>query len=255
MALRFHQSTFDLLGVIPRPSDHRTQTINERERLCNLPLPASIKEWFCIEGVEEQFAEMIHYKDLGLPSEVSQGYLQVAIEKQGVVAWYAKLDGSDDPPVYHNNDQWDDDFSRVPWEFCSKTFSNFVFDMISGSLFYGWYSGTYLSAIDQFPNTEVIEALGKQYQKGPLSDSPDCKVHRFFNSQGVLRIVSNTPELIESGKALWTIETFSFESLYDFARSVFPFYNLRQTLAGDGSSADSRDKGNDVLKRVREDCC
>lgn len=129
MALAFHQSTFDLLDIAPRVSPERIEAIDEREQHCHRSFPASIREWFAVEGVESLFYEhtnqdeLVSHEELGETSEVLQGYLRVATENQAVVAWYAELDGSNDPPVLHNNDEWDDDLSAINWEPNSSTFS------------------------------------------------------------------------------------------------------------------------------------
>ena len=71
-------------------------------------------------------------EELGLPEETRQGYLRVATEAQAVVGWYVRLDESDDPPVYDNNDQWDEeDLGNVDWQQDSASFTNFIFDTIA----------------------------------------------------------------------------------------------------------------------------
>jgi hypothetical protein len=137
MTLLFHQSTFDLLGIEPHVSEQRLAMIAEREQICGISFPKSIREWYSIEGVEALFSENTNEDDLtdlnelGDLSDVQQGYLCVATENQAVIAWYVKLEGSDDPPVFHNDDEWDDDLSTINWQLCSETFSAFIFDMIS----------------------------------------------------------------------------------------------------------------------------
>jgi hypothetical protein len=63
---------------------------------------------------------------------VAQGYLCVAVENQGVVGFYVKLDGSEDPPVFHNNDDWNSPLAEVAWVHCTDTFSEFLRAMMRG---------------------------------------------------------------------------------------------------------------------------
>jgi hypothetical protein len=55
--IRFHNAIFQLLGVKPVFSSSAQKTIVQREKVCMTTFPASIKEWFSIEGVGKLFAE------------------------------------------------------------------------------------------------------------------------------------------------------------------------------------------------------
>src|SRR5262245_10488886 len=119
MKLQFHQQLFDALGIAPAPSRDQMGVLAQRERECHVRFLAAVCEWFSIEGVFDLFRAHTNADELvtnnsedwksqlaalGDPEEVSKGYLRVAVENQGVVAFYVRLDGSDDPPVVHNND-------------------------------------------------------------------------------------------------------------------------------------------------------
>src|SRR5262245_35078012 len=112
----------------------RLAIIEQREAACATRFPASVREWFSIESAEALFYEntnqdnLQELTELGDPQEAAQGYLKVATENQAVVAWYVRLGEGDDPPVFDNNDQWNDDLSRTAWRENSKTFTNFIFD-------------------------------------------------------------------------------------------------------------------------------
>ena len=54
----------------------------------------------------------------------------MAVENQAVVGFFAALDGSPDPPIVHNNDQWLKDLSQVEWVSCADSFSAFVRGMM-----------------------------------------------------------------------------------------------------------------------------
>jgi hypothetical protein len=252
LVFEFHQPICDLLGIKPRVSKEREAQIAIREQVCGRSFPRSIKEFYVLEDSELHLGEheLVAPEELGDPSEMHHGYLRVAVENQGVVAWYAHLTGSDDPPVLHNNDQWDEDLLAIDWSPCSDTFSSFVFDMIAVGHFGGGYRS--LTAVDQFPDEAHIRELQQVYQEGPVSDQPGFRVRRFFNEHGLLRIATNAPELDSDLRAHWLIQTDTESSLYDFARSVWLFGNVAKTLTAEGSYPDSIRAAENVLKRLHQ---
>lgn len=146
-SLHFHQELFDGLGLEPRVSQQSLAVIAEREKVCGVKFPAAVTEWLSLEGVFELFRNHTNEdglvtnntKDarqalarLGNPEETSQGWLRVAVENQGVVAWYVKLDGSEDPPVFHNNDDWSSPLGQVKWVACADRFSTYLRELILG---------------------------------------------------------------------------------------------------------------------------
>lgn len=143
--LRYHQKLMQALGVTPAFSERNLQLLQDREQELGIKLPASIVELLSLAGITELFRERSNQDELitnaefdewhklerfGDPREVHQGFLCVAVENQAVVAWYVPLDGSADPPVVHNNDQWLEDLSQTDWVHCADSFSRFVRDMM-----------------------------------------------------------------------------------------------------------------------------
>jgi hypothetical protein len=254
--IRFHNAIFQLLGVEPVFSSSAQKTIAQREKVCMTTFPASIKEWFSIEGVGKLFAEnttpdyLVELDELGEPDEMAQGYIRIASENQAVVVWFARLNGSDDPPVFHDNNQYfDTDFGAIDWQFVSATFTGFIFSMIAGGHFGGWYSGMYLSAEDQAPNFTVFEALRNRYWQGPYAELPDVKIHRFFNRHGIIVIRSI---MSQEGvwRAKWILEADSSEALSDLIQSVRHFYTLEQSLKAESCTPESRKHGTLVLEQA-----
>jgi hypothetical protein len=136
--VEYHRTALEMLGAEPRPSPERLRLIAERERACGVPFPPSVVEWFALEDAAALFHDNSNHdrleplESLGDPAETRQGYLCVAVENQGVVAFYVRLDEGDDPPVYDNNDEFhQEDLSRIAWNRLWDSFSNFVFDMVS----------------------------------------------------------------------------------------------------------------------------
>lgn len=143
--LRFHRAMYAAIGASPVVSKGNVQVLRKRERVLGVRFPAAVFELLSLEGAAELFREHSNADELvtndelddakkleqfGAPAEIRQGYLRVAVENQGVVAFYVPLDGSDDPPVFHNNDQWDDDLKSIEWVKVSDSFSRFVCAMM-----------------------------------------------------------------------------------------------------------------------------
>jgi hypothetical protein len=248
--LEYHQSIFDLLGVTGVVSEDRLAIIWERESQCGTVFPASVREWFAIEGAESIFYDnsnqdhLTKLQDLGVPVETSQGYLRVATENQAVVGWYVRLNEGENPPVYDNSNEWNDDLSRTNWYTNANTFSNFIFDVISTHHFGGRYTGMQLFAVDRLPGDEDLDLLREHFQCGPITDQPDWKVYRFFTTRGVITIKSRS-----STEAEWTIDADSPESVFQFGQKVWRLGTLDKTLQA--SSSGRREEGEKVLMRLR----
>ncbi len=139
--LRYHRALFEALQETPVVSRRQEELLREREQALGIRLPEAVFELLSLDGIAELFREHSNadelitndefdawrkLEQLGIPAEVQQGYLRVAVENQGVVAFYVPLEGSADPPVFHNNDQWPEDLSQVDWVHCAQRFSEFV---------------------------------------------------------------------------------------------------------------------------------
>ena len=254
--LKYHQQILNLLGMRLDMVASRVAIIEEREKACGVRFPASVREWFAIESAESLFYEntnqhLEELANLGDPEETAQGYLKVATENQAVVEWYVRLAEGDDPPVYDNDDEWNEDLSKTNWRMNSVTFTNFIFDMISAHHFRGWYSGMHLSAEDQWPSTDELALLSDWFQEGPRTDAPASRVRRFFNTSGIVMIQAITPEHLADATAQWNVEADSPEELFEFTKKLWQLGTLSRTLKAKSCSAESRAKGNEILQRLR----
>jgi len=254
--LKYHQPILDLLGIEPVLPLDRVAAIEERERVCGTRFPASVREWFAVQAAEALFHDNTNedrlekLEELGDPAETRQGYLRVATENQAVVAWYVRLAEGDDPPVYHNNDEWNEDLSKTNWQAQSATFTNFIFDSISSHRFGGWSSGMHLSAQDSLPDAATLDRLRVWFQQGPTTDAPGSKLYRFFTTQGVI-VIRSVERDLANGTAEWSIEADSPEALLDFGRKVWDVGTLAQTLKAKSSTPWSRAEGEKLLQRLR----
>jgi hypothetical protein len=216
-----------------------------------------VREWFAIESAESLFyrkTNQDHLEELaslGDARDTAQGYLKVATENQGVVAWYVRLAEGDDPSVYDNNDEWNDDLSKTNWRMFARTFTSFIFDMMSSHHFGGWLSGMYLSAEDQWPSPNELGLLRDWLQEGPRIETPDAMVYRFFNTQGMITIRAAMPGRSAGATAVWEIEAEELEDLFEFAKKLRPMGTLSLTLRVKGGSPEWRAMGNEILQRLR----
>ncbi len=257
--LKYHQPILDLLGFEPVLPFERLAAIEERERVCGTRFPASVREWFAVQDAEALFHDNTNddhlekLAELGNPAETHQGYLRVATENQAVVAWYVRLGEGDDPPVYHNNGEWNEDLSKTNWQANSVTFTNFIFDMISTHHFRGWYSGMHVSAKDSIPDEATLDRLRRWFRQGPTTDAVGSRVYRFFTTRGVIFIRSVAPEDLANGMAEWSIEAVSPEAMLDFGRKLWGIGSLAQTLKAQSCTPQSRAKGEELLQRLRSE--
>jgi len=255
--LKYHQQILNLVGIEPDMLAGRVAVIEERERACGIRFPASVREWFAIESAEKLFYENTNQDhleklaSLGDPRDTTQGYLKVATENQGCVAWYVRLGEGDDPPVYDNNDEWNEDLSKTNWQLDSKTFTNFIFDMMSFCHFGGWLSYMHLSAEDQWPSPNELGLLRDWLQEGPRIETPDAMVYRFFNTRGMITIRAAMPGQPAGAIAVWNIAAEELEDLFEFAKKLWPVGTLSLTMKVTGGSPEWRALGNEILQRLR----
>jgi hypothetical protein len=142
MALKYHHTTFRLLGEEPRVSGEAVQKMNNWEAEHGVLLPASVREWYSHEGV----AELLTMKDQSCGSVEVDYFLQELLEDMKLpmqvdppcacifgamrvnTGYYAYVffDGSDDPPV--SDELWPD------YEFAEDTnhvpFSIYILDTL-----------------------------------------------------------------------------------------------------------------------------
>ena len=252
--LEYHQAIIELLGVEPSLSEDAVRIVAAREEACGAVFPASVKEWFSIEGATRIFEQTGHHleplEELGGAEETRQGYLRVATEAQAVVGWYVRLDESDDPPVHDNNDQWDEqDLNNVDWNFYSASFTNFIFDTIATLHFDGWGRGCYLLATAEQPGIEVLKLLRAHFKEGPRTRSPG-KVYRFFDEHAVITIASNRPEHFENSTAEWTVDADSREAPYQRTKLIWPYHGLARSFRSESHTVEAARPGWSVIKRL-----
>jgi hypothetical protein len=252
--LRYHQAVFDLLGLEPRPSAARLRALRDHEERSGVAFPPSIVEWFALEDAEEIFADhttpdyLTALEELADPAMVAQGYLAIADENQGVVAWYARLGGADDPPIYDNNDSPD----PAAWTLCSASFSAFIQHKIAvGQLDMAIETLT-LIADDLAPDLATLDRLLEDYTAGPHLHSARRRSYHLFNQHGRLSIML-PPDGAEPPLAgRWVIESMTPAGLLRLAESIRPYGTLAATLRPKHDQGAAHDREQAVLQQLRE---
>lgn len=255
--MKYHAAILDLIGASPTESTEsaeRLALLRERETACGVQFPPSVREWFALKAADSLFENhtspdfLTPLTELGKPGETGQGYLRIAHENQGVVAWYVRLDDGDDPSVYDNNDQWPEDLSNVKWNLCAASFSGFVFNSMSAGRFGGLLPGWYLEAAEPLPDAATRRILAARFREGPMTENATIKVYRYYDPHGVINIASSRDA---SRGGYWRILAESEEWLYDFAKRVWDLGTLSETLTAEEGCRDAT--GPRVLQRLRDE--
>lgn len=246
---QYHHAILDLLGAAPASFPERLAQIEARERLCGVRFPASVRDFYAMNEADTLFGEatadaLVALEELGDPADTAQGWLRVADENQGVVAWFVRLDAGDDPPVVNNNDEWPEDLSTVDWQMDSQTWTNFIFDRLAGDSFDCSGTGLFLTAHDLWSSDLLLTRLREELIEGPPTDAPAIKVRRFYDKTRLLTV------RLESGnaEAEWKLKARTPEALASLARCVWDFGTLADTLQA-GKQAPEHGKA--ILAKLR----
>jgi hypothetical protein len=149
MAVSFHRNVYDLLDLSPDVSTRAERMIERHERQHG-PLPAAVREWYCVKGIVPMTDRKPappsiwkQYSNTDPPEPLSRVLRRAARldgrpagrlvrlmgECQNAGDWRAEYDGSDDPPVWSY-----DPYHRDPGEeylLAAPTFSEFVWNWVA----------------------------------------------------------------------------------------------------------------------------
>ena len=194
--LKYHEAAVELLPVRPTFSPERLKLLDNIEQNQNITLPASLKEWYALDGAEAILGD---HSDHDMPYDllhrfgnlVVEGCLHIQGQEVGCWDWVLPLNGLDDPPVY------EDDGNAVTR--CSDTFSNWIYCRIWDveRTHYGLYHPMWRMN-DRFPTIKV----GNRNCPPPLPrrvletftldrvDYPDGRtVYRYYRGKQYLRVL------------------------------------------------------------------
>jgi hypothetical protein len=247
MQLRYHRKTFDLLGQEPAVSERAVELLAAAEQRCGKALPAAVREWYSIRGSKGILATYsnqdlpVGVEELGAPTAaaqgpspelLSEGYLVIMCENQGVCWWAVRLDGSEDPPVVVAVHP-----SPAPtWEPCAETFSSFVYTLVWDWQGWDW---PWLNAQDQELTPRDFEFLRERFVELPTTYGwPGRRNYRFSRADQRVLIWS------AEGQADWKLRACSPESLLELATELWRCGTLANTLYG-------LDVGEEIVTRLR----
>ncbi len=249
MQLKYHHKAFDLLQREPAISDYALQLLAQVEQQRNIGLPSSVLEWYSLDGAVETLS-LYGNSDRPVPLEhlgkteqdwygvgsrdfVSEGFLLVLTENQGVCHWAVELDGSEDPPVVVEVDS----APNVVWQPYADTFLTFVYTRI-----WDWQPFAYsaLSAQDQPLDQGDLAVLRQQYREAPTTYNwPGKRNYRLHRRDQRVLIWPGEDQ------ADWFLAAKTPESLIELAQAVWNVGGLSKTLYGVNTV------GEEILRRLR----
>lgn len=226
LMLQHHAKALQLAGVQPRPAAQAAKSIAAIEHRIRRPLPASLREWYSLEGACDLLLRHsnsdppVALADLGCSDLIARNLLPFRHENQGVCTWAVDLNGSDDPPVLVD---YDKNFeSPRP---CANRFSEHVYASV-----WDWHcvltNATIQAQIDPLSD-EALDFLGRTFQAELVTEGwPGDTQYRFFsadqrvliweskdwadwwlsadNDAALLRLVQTIWEIDNLGGSLWS---------------------------------------------------
>lgn len=252
--LKYHQRTFDLLGLEPHLNPEAPAILDQFEHEHNFKLPASVREWYELEGAVSLLRE---YSNEDHPFELNElvrgvrdwdngKLLFFMVENQACGLWAINLDGSDDPPVVA-------DFDENVWRFCAGTFSNFIYTQVWNKQLWDdaqeWKDDFCVgTGQEKTLTSQELQFLKENFEELPKRTAfvADDEF-RFCNGNGkrILIIVDMPNQYHEKGQCSWYIWADSEENLFELVKSVW----LCGTLATDLES--NSEYGERVLEALR----
>jgi hypothetical protein len=217
-ALRYHQRTFNLAGIIPELDPSAEAQLIVLETQLGQKLPASLREWYSLKngadliiGGADHVQTIAELRLANLDAERNQwadtwrympdDMLLIIVENQGVCLWTVQLNGSDDPPVYSRVNE-----DNQTWQLCDVTFSQFVFNRLWDWL--RWEDMLWHTAPPLAPNS--LRLLREHFFEHPSSCVfTDTYVYRFQRETQCIQIRVN----LEMGNSLWRLRADSDANL------------------------------------------
>jgi len=239
MNLKYHQNTFNLLSLKPIVSEELLKLLNDVEHQYSISIPPSIREWYSMIEAMNILKTSI-FGDVPHPPQewhnegqfwwgnrlchdlLSEGFLLVLSENQGVCHWAVKLDGSDDPPVFIEIDSID----NFVWQLYSNSFSEFIYDIV-------WKFVKKPEQIKLIAYTPTLtqadlSTLNQYFKKRPTLIYPrNEKIYRFLGD-------AQSVEIREEQKAIcvsWCLSAQSPSSLFSLSSQIWDMgYRLNYLL-------------------------
>ena len=233
--MRFHANTLAILDVDAEVSQSAVSLLNAAEVRIGRAPPASVREWYSLDGAIELLRRYsnddppVQIKEFGLLRKetdvtsdddlLERDLVIFRYENQGVCAWAFRIDGSDDPPVYVDND-WD----SGTWTQCMPKFSEHL---------YAWMwdfsmvliRGLLVQAQNQPVSDAAISFLRGSFNAAPETHGwPGHTQYRFYSGDKRILIWAS------DGQADWWLSAETEESLRYLVVQVGECDQVRQSL-------------------------
>ena len=240
--LKYHGDAVGLLAKAPPFSQSATDAIQERQRELGVSLPASVREWYSLEGavaILRRFSNddrPIPVSRLGEPFSdwysggrrdfVSEGLLLFLCENQGVCNWAVKLNGGPDPAVLVEVDTAPD----AVWLPCAKSFSVFVWCQIWDHPQNGWLA---VSAQEADLSPTDLGFLRSRLRKLPTTHGwPGESNYRFQNRCGRILIWDGEDRGVD-----WFVSARTASDLASLLGALWHCGGLARSLRAPGGDA------------------
>lgn len=240
--LHFHAKAFALLPSVPAVSAMHTDLLSAREAELGLRWPASIREWYSLEGAVELLRRHSNDDDpvpierLGAPVApwygetcrdfLSKSLLLIMLENQGVCNWAVQLDGSPDPPVVVAVDTAPDEL----WLPATQSFSEFVYCQIWDHA----HMSACCAAQEPALALDDLAYLRSRFQQGPTTYGwPGSANYRFTTPWGRILIW-----YADHHGADWYLSASSDHDLAQLLRAIWQCGTLAKSLYGCGCEGE-----------------
>lgn len=233
----YQQATFHLLNEKPVASLKASAILQRLERERGFVLPASVKEWYLLEHVEdilsryppagsvrsaEQLGNPERYWSNGVSHEIDllkQGLLLVMAEIQDTWFWAIQLHGEDDPPVVVSEELK----PSAIWHPYVETFSAFVYTCVWDSQVIN--PEDQMFGCKEFLLSTELDFLHERFEEGPRTSTfPGAVNYRFF--AGEQRILIQEMK----GQTSWYFAAGSDSMLKQLVEQVLQCETLKKDL-------------------------
>lgn len=274
-SLSYHQNTFDLLHRRLAVSPKLLRQLERREQRCGQRLPTALRQWYALD---EAVATLRQYSNqdhpVGLTAVLadfvravrprtpeSQRYLLLVKENQFCCRWFAQLNGTEDPPVVIGDYRREhgEPMRDVAANPCAVSFSEFVFQWVWERFAETWLDPVWGHSWPNYGNGFWLRSPREAALPEPVSDflyenligrRPDrdgngLLTYHFYTPTQRLRVTTDRQD-VPGGKSAWWLHADTEEDLFQLAKLVEPWLNLRQTLSSEAAP------GKKVLARLRD---
>jgi hypothetical protein len=249
--LKYHRDAVKLLCNAPAFSYSAADLLRKREEQLRIKFPASVTEWYSLEGAVRILAQYSNdnspfkIEELGEPFQdwygggprdfLSDKLLLFMHENQGVCNWAIRLEDSADPADPHVVVEVDSAPNAI-WLTCADRFSTFIWCQI--------WDHSQLAVGVSAQETELIERdlrfLQSNFHQLPTTYGWPGRVNYRFESEKAAILIWDT----QGRGSDWFLSAPTASDLKELLSKVWHCGNLSESMFGDGVA-------NEILKKMR----